>query len=128
MEFCNRKGVECECLTDHSVCNSDNCHRNLPDVKNQINYFVIGFNEVNLIRIGRVDILGGNIIKEVIYGIYDIPFATPCETLEDAQELIKKLITTEDIWWHSNTIIDIYEDIDKTKLQIFEVGLLRKRG
>lgn len=32
MGFCYRKGVECECLTDHSVCNSDNCHRQLPDV------------------------------------------------------------------------------------------------
>lgn len=33
MGFCERKNVECECLTDHSVCNSDNCHRKLPDVK-----------------------------------------------------------------------------------------------
>ena len=32
MRFCARKGVECECLTDHSVCNSKNCHRRLPDV------------------------------------------------------------------------------------------------
>lgn len=93
----------------------------------QKNYFVIGINEINLIRIERVDILGGNLIKEVIYGIHDIPFATPCETLEDAQKLINQLITTKDAWWHSNTIIDIYEDIDKTKLQIFEIGFI-KRG
>jgi outer membrane protein OmpA-like peptidoglycan-associated protein len=32
MGFCGRKGVECECLSEHSVCNSDNCHRQLPDV------------------------------------------------------------------------------------------------
>ena len=31
MDYCKRKGVMCECLTDHSVCNSDNCHRSLPD-------------------------------------------------------------------------------------------------
>ena len=92
----------------------------------QTNYFVIGINEINLIRIERVDILGGNLIKEVIYGIHDIPFATPCATLEDAQKLINQLIVTEDAWWHSNTIIDIYEDIDKTKLQIFEVGFIKK--
>lgn len=92
-----------------------------------MNYFVIGFNEVNLIRIEWVDILGGNLIKEVVYGIHDIPFATPFETLEDAQKLIKQLIATEDAWWHSNTIIDIYEDIDKTQLQIFKVGFIRKK-
>ena len=34
MRFCKRKGVECEYLTDHSVCNSNNCHRDLPDVNN----------------------------------------------------------------------------------------------
>lgn len=94
----------------------------------QINYFVVGFSEINLIRIERFDVLNENLIKEVVYGIHDIPFATPCETLEDAQKLIKQLITTEDIWWHSNTIIDIYENIDKTKLQIFEVGFIKKRG
>ena len=32
MGFCARKGVKCECLTDHSVCNTKNCHRKLPDV------------------------------------------------------------------------------------------------
>ena len=93
----------------------------------QKNYFVIGINETSLIRIERIDILGGNLIKEVIYGIQDIPFATPSETLEDAQKLINQLIATKDAWWHSDTIIDIYEDIDKTKLQIFEVGFI-KRG
>ena len=31
MDYCERKGVMCECLSDHSVCNSDNCHRKLPD-------------------------------------------------------------------------------------------------
>ena len=36
MEFCERKGVDCECLTDHSVCNTANCHRNLPDVATQV--------------------------------------------------------------------------------------------
>lgn len=94
----------------------------------QKNYFVVGFSEINLIYIERFDVLSENLIKEVVYGIHDIPFATPCETLEDAQKLIKQLITTEDIWWHSNTIIDIYENIDKTKLQIFEVGFIKKRG
>ena len=94
----------------------------------QKNYFVVGFSEINLIYIERFDVLSENLIKEVVYGIHDIPFATPCETLEDAQKLIKQLITTEDIRWHSNTIIDIYENIDKTKLQIFEVGFIKKRG
>ena len=92
----------------------------------QKNYFVIGINEMSLISIERVDVLGGNLIKEVIYGIHDIPFATPCPTKEDAQKLIKQLITTEGIWWHPNTIIDIHEDFDKTKLQIFEVGFIKK--
>lgn len=32
MGFCERKGIECECLTEHSVCNSDNCYRRLQDV------------------------------------------------------------------------------------------------
>lgn len=32
MGFCNRKGIDCDCLSEHSVCNSDNCHRQLPDV------------------------------------------------------------------------------------------------
>ena len=32
MGFCKRKNVECECLTDYSVCNTANCHRKLPDV------------------------------------------------------------------------------------------------
>ena len=31
MGFCKRKAVECECLTEHSVCNTDNCYRKLPD-------------------------------------------------------------------------------------------------
>ena len=33
MKLCERKGVMCECLTDHSNCNSDNCHRKLPDIE-----------------------------------------------------------------------------------------------
>ena len=32
MRFCERKGVDCECLSEHSVCNSDNCYRKFPDV------------------------------------------------------------------------------------------------
>lgn len=32
MKLCKRKGVMCECLTDHSVCNTANCHRKLPDI------------------------------------------------------------------------------------------------
>jgi hypothetical protein len=32
MGFCKRKGVDCECLTDHSTCNSDNCYKKLPDI------------------------------------------------------------------------------------------------
>lgn len=41
MGFCNRKGVECECLSDHSTCNSDNCHRRLPDIKIRKDKFTI---------------------------------------------------------------------------------------
>ena len=33
MKLCKRKGVMCECLTDHSTCNSANCHRKLPDIE-----------------------------------------------------------------------------------------------
>ena len=33
MKLCKRKGVMCECLTDHSTCNSDNCHRKLRDIE-----------------------------------------------------------------------------------------------
>ena len=33
MGFCKRKNVECECLTNYSSCDSDNCHRALPDVE-----------------------------------------------------------------------------------------------
>ena len=33
MELCKRKGVMCECLTDHSVCNTNNCHRKLRDIE-----------------------------------------------------------------------------------------------
>lgn len=36
MGFCRRKGVECGCLTYNSVCNSDNCHRKLPDKSNML--------------------------------------------------------------------------------------------
>lgn len=35
MGFCERKGVDCECLTKHSTCNSNNCHRKLSDVVNE---------------------------------------------------------------------------------------------
>lgn len=36
MGFCERKGVDCECLTDHSVCNPSNCYKKLPDVTHKI--------------------------------------------------------------------------------------------
>lgn len=32
MGFCKRKGVDCECLTNNSTCNSDNCYKKLPDI------------------------------------------------------------------------------------------------
>ena len=33
MKLRKRKGIMCECLTDHSTCNSDNCHRKLHDIE-----------------------------------------------------------------------------------------------
>lgn len=33
MKLCERKDVMCEYLTDHSTCNSDNCHRKLRDIE-----------------------------------------------------------------------------------------------
>ena len=60
MGFCKRKGVECECLTDHSVCNSNNCHRKLPDVKLQ--------NEKNrLTPEGNLDLVENQRQIQVIY-------------------------------------------------------------
>ena len=90
-----------------------------------MNYFVLGFSETNLIRIERMDLLNNGHIKEVVYGIHDIPFATPCATKEDAQKLRKELIKNDDAWWHSESLIDIYGDRDKNELKIFEVGFVR---
>jgi hypothetical protein len=36
MKLCKRKDVMCECLTDHSSCNTDNCHRKLPDKEGSV--------------------------------------------------------------------------------------------
>ena len=91
-----------------------------------MNYFVLGFSETNLIRVERVDFLNNAHIEEVVYGIFDIPYATPVPTIEEAIVLKQDLINTQDAWWHSESLIDIY-DIpgDKNKLKIFEVGFVK---
>ena len=53
MEFCNRKGVMCECLTDHSVCNTANCHRKLPDVETKVEGIIYPDAEEYTIRIPK---------------------------------------------------------------------------
>ena len=90
-----------------------------------MNYFVLGFSKTNLIRVERVDLLNNNHIKEVAYGIIDLPYATPLPTKEDAQKLREELINNQDAWWHSESLIDIYGDRDKNELKIFEVGFVR---
>ena len=91
-----------------------------------MNYFVLGFSETNLIRIERVDLLNNGHIKEVVYGIIDIPYATPLPTKEDAQKLREDLINNQDAWWHSESLIDIYGiPEDKNELKIVEVGFVR---
>ena len=32
MSFCKRKNTECECISETSTCNTNNCHRKLPDI------------------------------------------------------------------------------------------------
>ena len=32
MDFCKRKNTECECISETSTCNTNNCHRKLPDI------------------------------------------------------------------------------------------------
>ena len=91
-----------------------------------MNYFVLGLSETNLIRIERVDFLNNEHIEEVVYGIFDIPFATPLPTKEDAQKLREELINNDDACWHSESLIDIYGiPEDKNELKIFEVGFVR---
>ena len=87
-----------------------------------MNYFVLGFSETNLIRIERVDVLNNNHIEEVVYGVFDIPYATPVPTIEKAIALKQELINSSDAWWHSESMIDIYGiPEDKNELKIFEV-------
>lgn len=91
-----------------------------------MNYFVLGFSETNLIRIERVDFLNDAHIEEVVYGVFDIPYATPLPTKEDAQKLREELIKNDDAQWHSESLIDIYGiPEDKNELKIFEVGFVR---
>lgn len=91
-----------------------------------MNYFVLGFSETNLIRIERVDFLNDAHIEEVVYGIFDIPSATPVPTIEEAVVLKQELINNNDAWWHSESLIDIYGiPEDKNELKIFEIGFVR---
>lgn len=91
-----------------------------------MNYFVLGFSETNLIRIELVDLLNNGHIKEVVYGVIDLPYATPLSTKEDAQKLRDELINNQDAWWHSESLIDIYGiPEDKTELKIFEIGFVK---
>jgi hypothetical protein len=91
-----------------------------------MNYFVLGFSETNLIRIERVDFLNNEHIEEVVYGIFDIPFATPLPTIEEAMVLKQELINNDDVWWHSGSLIDIYSiPEDKNELKIFEIGFVK---
>lgn len=32
MSFCKRKNTECKCISETSTCNTNNCHRKLPDI------------------------------------------------------------------------------------------------
>ena len=32
MSYCKRKNAECECISETSTCNTNNCHRKLPDI------------------------------------------------------------------------------------------------
>ena len=32
MGFCKRKNVKCKCISETSTCNTNNCHRKLPDI------------------------------------------------------------------------------------------------
>lgn len=32
MGFCKRKNTECKCISETSTCNTDNCHKKLPDI------------------------------------------------------------------------------------------------
>ena len=32
MGFCKRKNTECKCISETSTCNTNNCHRKLPDI------------------------------------------------------------------------------------------------
>jgi hypothetical protein len=32
MGFCKRKNIECRCISETSTCNTNNCHRKLPDI------------------------------------------------------------------------------------------------
>ena len=91
-----------------------------------MNYFVLGFSETNLIRIECVDFLKDAHIEEVVYGIFDIPYATPVPTIEKAIALKQELINNNEAWWHSESLIDIYGiPEDKNELKIFEIGFVR---
>ena len=91
-----------------------------------MNYFVLGFSETNLIRIGRVDFLNNAHIEEVVYGIFDIPYATPLPTIEEAIVLKQELINNDDALWYPESLIDIYGiPEDKNELKIFEIGIIK---
>ena len=53
MEFCKRKGVDCECLSEHSTCNSNNCYRKLPDVETKVEGIIYPDAEEYTIRIPK---------------------------------------------------------------------------
>ena len=91
-----------------------------------MNYFVLGFSETNLIRIERVDFLNNEHVEEVVYGIFNIPYATPLPTIEKAIALKQDLINNPDAWWHPESLIDVYGiPEDKNELKIFEIGFVR---
>lgn len=97
----------------------------LQKIGGSMNYFILGFDKTNLLRIERVDPLSLQPIKEVVYGIVDIPCATPVPTMEEALKLKQELINTTDAYWHCEALIDIYGYSDVSDIQIFEVGFIK---
>ena len=69
MEFCKRKGVDCECLSEHSTCNSANCYRKLPDVAAQVEGIIRHGAEEYAIRIPKrvatIKIAGGALTFDI---------------------------------------------------------------
>jgi len=81
MEFCNRKGVDCECLSEHSTCNSDNCHRQLPDVDTHLK-------ELDELKKEVADLRNRLHLIWAIGCDYD-----GCNTVESLKELIDELVS-----------------------------------